>query len=256
VSRLATFVEPLALVGWSLLLLIWLARRPGGKGVGRAAVALATAYFWVATPLGANVMMRALEGDPAAIRSCQWDESRGVIVALAGGVTGRHTAGPPVSRLKEASFRRTVAAAELTLAHSDARLILSGGAGWPDSEAELMRALALSFGVPSDQVLTEARSRDTGESAALVAAMLRGLGTSRIHLVTSALHMRRAAPSFEAQGIRVCRHPVDWRQVPVDPLHALLPQISAMEKSTDAVREMMGGLWYRLSGKLRRRSRP
>ena len=65
------FVEPLALVGWSLLLLIWLTRRPGGKGVGRAAVALATAYFWVATPLGANVMMRALEGDPAATRPCR-----------------------------------------------------------------------------------------------------------------------------------------------------------------------------------------
>jgi len=249
VSSVAVLLEPLALLGWSLLCLVWLARRPRGA-VTWAAGAIATAYFWFATPLGANVMMRAIEGDPAATPVCPGVVAPETVVALAGGVSGSSPSDPSVSRLKEASFRRTSAAAELTLAGREVLLIVSGGAGRPHVEADLMQRLAVLFGVPPDRIVTESRSRNTAESAALVGAIVPRLGTDRVHLVTSALHMPRAARSFEARGIRVCRHPVDWRQVPIDPYYALLPQISAMEKSTDAVRELMGGLWYRLSGTL------
>lgn len=248
-SNLAVLVEPLGLIGWCLLGLVWLTRRRSRGIAAWATVALTAGYFWVATPLGANVMLRAVEGDPAAAPACRGVAASEAIVALAGGVSHSDSQDPPVSRLKEASFRRTISAAALTVSSRDARLILSGGSGYPEGEAELMRELAVAFGVPPDRIVVEPRSRSTAESAALVGGIVRRLGIKRIHLVTSALHMRRAARSFEAQGIRVCRHPVDWRQVPLDLRFVLLPQISAMEKSTDAIREIMAGLWYRISGR-------
>ena len=195
-------------------------------------------------------MVRALEGDPGAERTCRGAQAPMTIVALAGGVSGSSSDDPPVSRLKEASFRRTIAAAELARAHREARLVLSGGSGRPDTEADLMRRLAISLGVPPDSIILESRSRNTAESAVLVAGILEDRGPRLVHLVTSALHMPRAAGSFEAQGVRVCRHPVDWRQVPLDFPAALLPQISALEKSTAAAREVMGRLWYRVTERL------
>ncbi len=246
---IVVLLEPPALLGWSLLGLVWLAHRRSG-GVTWTAGVIAAVYFWFATPLGANIMVGSIEGDPSAPRACLGAVTPDTVVALAGGVSGPSPPDPPLSRLKEASFRRTIAAAEITLEHREARLILSGGAGGPEVEAELMQRLAVLLGVPPERIVAEDGSRNTAESAARVGAILRRLGADHTHLVTSALHMPRAARSFEAQGIRVCRHPVDWRQVPIEPRFALLPQISAMEKSVEAVQEMLGSLWYGLSGRL------
>lgn len=246
---LAVLLEPVALFGWSLLGLTWLTLRHR-RALGWPTAVIAALYFWVTTPLGANIMVRAVEGDPMAARECDLSDAPGTVVALAGGVSGPHPADPPISRLKQATFRRTCAAAELALTHSEVRLILSGGSGQPPVEAELMRRLALDLGVPPARILTETRSRNTAQSADFVEEILRRVGTDRVHLVTSALHMARAAETFEARGVRVCPHPVDWQQVSFDLPGALLPQITALDKSTEVIRETMGRLWYRLSGQL------
>jgi uncharacterized SAM-binding protein YcdF (DUF218 family) len=125
--------------------------------------------------------------------------------------------------------------------------VISGGAGGRIKEADLMRELAEALGVPGERIITEAESRSTRESAALVARRVRPLDVDAVHLVTSALHMPRAAWAFSANGLEACRHPVDWRQVRFELPGGLVPQITALEKSTRAVREVAGLVWYRLS---------
>jgi uncharacterized SAM-binding protein YcdF (DUF218 family) len=109
-----------------------------------------------------------------------------------------------------------------------------------------MRDLAVALGVSPERVILDSESRSTRDSASHVAALARRMGASRVHLVTSALHMRRAAWAFSSSGSSVCRHPVDWKQVPLDLPGGLVPQISALDKSTQAVREVAGLVWYRI----------
>lgn len=95
-------------------------------------------------------------------------------------------------------------------------LLLTGGSVFGgDPEAALMRdCLEKEFGVPVRWV--ETRSRDTGENAALSAALLQAEGIQRIALVSHAWHMRRALPLFENQGLEVIaaptifHHRTDW----------------------------------------------
>jgi uncharacterized SAM-binding protein YcdF (DUF218 family) len=68
--------------------------------------------------------------------------------------------------------------------------------------------------------------------------------------VTSAMHMRRAAAVFRKQGVSVCPVPVDEKWIQPRLVDALVPQISALQKSTDALHEMVGYIWYLATGRL------
>ena len=175
-------LAPVALVGWTLLLTLWLLRRQGagGRAFG-ASVATTAAYFWLATPLGANLMVRAIEGDPTERRSCVGLDEGDVVVALAGGISASTEPGPPLARLKEASFRRTIAAAALAATRGEATLIVSGGAGGRTTEAQLMRDLAVALGVSPERVVVEAEARSTRDSASHVAELVRGADVSGVH---------------------------------------------------------------------------
>jgi len=248
---MATALEPLALAGGGLLLLCWLLWRRGVRGLPLwLALGLTVSHFWFAAPLGANLLVRAVEGDPDSPRICRPGAGQKIVVALAGGMRGVRGDEPPIGGLKEATFRRTAAAAALAAGDPESLLVVSGGLGGPDTEADLMRSLAVSLGVPEERIVLERGSLTTYESALRVAEWADERGIGRVHLVTSALHMPRAAATFERQGLTVCPHPVDWKQVPVDPGSWFFPQISALARSTAAIREAMALVWYRISGRL------
>ncbi len=95
---------------------------------------------------------------------------------------------------------------------------------------------------------------NTAEEAAAISQLLRSTNpfvSSRILLVTSAFHMRRAQRLFERQGVNVVPFPVDfkargawagplWR----DPLQ-WLPTARSLANSSVALRELLGRLAYR-----------
>jgi uncharacterized SAM-binding protein YcdF (DUF218 family) len=124
--------------------------------------------------------------------------SRPVIVALCGGCRFN-------GQLNEASCARVEHGVHLFQQGLAPRLILSGGrwAAHRPSCAPRMKALALSLGMPPEQILVEDRSTSTAENAREVTRLLRADGTSAILLVTSPLHMRRAKLCFERQGVEV-----------------------------------------------------
>jgi uncharacterized SAM-binding protein YcdF (DUF218 family) len=105
-------------------------------------------------------------------------------------------------------------------------VLVTGGQGEGKAMAEF---LARDFGLTPRWIETGALN--TRENAAASAAMLREAGVTRIVLVTSALHMRRAAAEFESAGLQVVAAPVGL-QGPMDVRWPdLLPGFSALRES-------------------------
>jgi uncharacterized SAM-binding protein YcdF (DUF218 family) len=104
---------------------------------------------------------------------------------------------------------------ELMRQHSQLQLVFSGGEGrllaTGVSEAELAKAFYEEQGVDMRRVKLEAGSRTTRENALQVVALLGERCKQPWLLVTSAWHMPRSVPEFEAVGCQVTPYPVDFR---------------------------------------------
>ncbi|MDP4772660.1 MAG: YdcF family protein [Limnohabitans sp.] len=99
--------------------------------------------------------------------------------------------------------------------HPNLQLVFSGGEGrllaTGVSEAELAKAFYQQQGVDMGRVVLEGGSRTTRENAIQVAALLGERCKQPWLLVTSAWHMPRSVPEFEAVGCQVTPYPVDFR---------------------------------------------
>ncbi len=257
-------------LGLALLLLLWgvLRRR---RWPGLAALAL----LWIfATPLTAELLWRWLEWPhqrrPAAVALAEAAfaaASPGAPVAAPAPAaapaavvvlgTGRHAA-PGAARVSEwidadRFFAGLDAYQHLRRLGQRPSLIFTGG-WWPSQphqlpEGEVLRQHALALGLPAADLRSTARVRNTAEEAVAVAAMLpRG---SSVVLVTSSFHLPRAQRLFERQGLTVVPFPVDfqasgaWAGHPLaDPLQ-WLPSAAGLERSSRALREVIGRTLYR-----------
>ncbi len=99
--------------------------------------------------------------------------------------------------------------------HPQLQLVFSGGEGrllaTGVTEAELAKAFYQQQGVDMARVVLEGGSRTTRENAIQVAALLGERCKQPWLLVTSAWHMPRSVPEFEAVGCQVTPYPVDFR---------------------------------------------
>jgi uncharacterized SAM-binding protein YcdF (DUF218 family) len=118
-----------------------------------------------------------------------------------------------------------------------------------ESEAEVMRAMAVAFGVPEERTVVEPRSHNTMTNATSLAKVLPAGEGRRIGLVTSATHMLRSKRVFE----RVFPHdtivpmPVYFTYDPSGRTSAAItPTVGNLERSTIALHEWIGILWYAL----------
>jgi uncharacterized SAM-binding protein YcdF (DUF218 family) len=108
-------------------------------------------------------------------------------------------------------------------------------------EAIAMRAtLARDYGVTVRWF--EASSRDTFENAALTARLLKPDGITRIVLITDAAHEWRAAHEFTAAGFTVVPAPTGIAVSPAPSPVRFLPTIAALNRSTEALYELLGDL--------------
>jgi len=132
---------------------------------------------------------------------------------------------------------------------SDANLLgLCGGPiGDPKSDAEVMKAVAVYMGVPSDNILTETQSNNTMENAVRLAALIPAGEKRCIGLVTSATHMLRAEKVFRNQFPDHTIVPVPTNYMydkTVWSVKTAIPSVGALEQSTIAIHEWIGILWY------------
>jgi len=96
----------------------------------------------------------------------------------------------------------------------------------------------------------EEQSRNTIENAVLSRLIANPQPGERWILVTSAYHMPRAMAAFRAAGFPIEAYPVDWRtRGPVDALTPFKSVADGLGRTDTAVREWVGLVAYRLSGK-------
>ena len=244
-SVLTLFLEPVALVGWAIL--VGSLTAAWRFGVRRSAWPWASAlavYGLFATPLGANTLVAPLERRAATeASSCRLPPAGAMIVVLAGGLdaAGKED---PAERLQQDSIRRVLHGVSLAAASESSRLMLSGGSGGENAESEVLGSVAAQLGIARARLIIDGTSRNTHESAVSVRAAAAALSPQGVVLVTSAVHAPRALAEFRAAGMRVCLQPTDFRYVAPDWPGYLIPQVSALDKSTAAVHEYLGLLRF------------
>jgi uncharacterized SAM-binding protein YcdF (DUF218 family) len=98
--------------------------------------------------------------------------------------------------------------------------------------------------------MLESTSRNTRENALATRDALAALDIDRILLVTTALHMPRAA-AFHAVGFDVKPFPVGFTSLPGPApyrLQSWTPTAEALSKTTAALLEVAASLYYRMRG--------
>lgn len=117
-------------------------------------------------------------------------------------------------------------------------VVLSGGPPAEYSSARVMATWIEKWGVPRDRILVEDASGDTFGSPEGVAPLIRA--RSRILLVTSAWHMRRALVAYERSGFDVVPAPTDFLATGAFSLRSWVPSARASETIQQMLREYLG----------------
>ena len=202
------------------------------------------------SPLG-NALMLPLEE-----RFPPWDASHGApdgVIVLGGIIAEDVSAARGATALNEAAERVTVAV-ELARRYPNLRIIFSGGTNalifGEEAEAAFAVRQLEALGVPHERITAEEQSRNTVENAVFSRLIANPRPGQRWLLLTSAYHMPRAIAVFRAVGFPVEAYPVDWRTTGPMDLVRPYPSVSEGLRRTDvAVREWIGLLLYRLTGK-------
>ncbi len=205
----------------------------------------------------------------ALTRSLEWqnlpDETlpQADVIVLLGGGTESDDAPRPMTEINSAGDR-VLYAAKLYKQGAAPYILVSGGnlnfsTARGSTPANEMTELLLLTGIPDQAIWRQEKSQNTYEDALFCAEILEEKNISRIILVTSAMHMPRAKALFEKQGLDVLPAPVDftiteqnWRSN-FKPnfgtfLINLLPNTSALNLTTTAIKEYLGMIIYSLRG--------
>lgn len=122
-------------------------------------------------------------------------------------------------------------------------LLVSGS----DQAVALSRGLQ-DAGVPSSALRVESRSTNTHENARESASLLRAEGRTDVILVTSAIHMQRAAGAFRHEGLVVLPAPVDEDYAVLSAATPWLPRREALTLTARCLREHVAIWLYRRRG--------
>ena len=208
--------------------------------------------LWVSSmPVVADKLLGRLEQQYPAVTLADIPSSECIIV-LGGAV--EPVLAPRVDvELKEAADRVRKAAG-LYAAGKGKHVIVTGGnqpwSPFEQSEAAAIKLLLMEWGVPDSAILLDESSRNTRENVVNTWEILQKKPCVTPLLVTSAAHMARSVASFEIVGIKVFPVPADVRVVNAPELTVFdfLPNVEALDKTTDAMHEWVGHIYYKLRG--------
>lgn len=147
---------------------------------------------------------------------------------------------------EELRSSRLAAGARAWLAGRAPVVILSGGGGGGNTEAGKMASAITRLGVPTSVLLVEDESSDTKDNAAFTSRIAERHGIERVLLVTSALHMPRAALLFQRAGLEAIPVPVPERAHRDGWADRWLPSRRALWRSGRALKEYLALLEVRL----------
>jgi uncharacterized SAM-binding protein YcdF (DUF218 family) len=231
--------------------------RPGPLPVWRklsrwlcAAVLL---LLWIlSSPAGARVLLDSLERQNPD-RGLEAVPNAPALVVLGGAVhapSSRHQGSGLVD-----SSDRLLHVMRLYRAGKAPLVLCSGGGPGRSPEARAMVGLLEEWGVPAGAILLEERSLNTHQNGVFSYSILSARGIHEILLVTSAIHMPRAAAVFRKAGFTVIPAAADYRTgwsdedgTVIGGLRDLLPNASSLMWSERALKEWAGLLVYGVRG--------
>jgi uncharacterized SAM-binding protein YcdF (DUF218 family) len=192
----APIVWILAFLIFGLILTGKLRKKPR-LNVGWYFLILATSilYFLSIKPVS-NILVYSLE--------CQYQspsqevlEEVDIVVVLGGGVmsSGGFRKSPEASG---ATYSRVFNGVKIFRQSGAKVLVLSGAGGQRDDEtnADVMKDIAIALGIPENKITTEGKSRNTMEHAVELVKLFPLEERRRIDVVSSALHMPRTVQAF------------------------------------------------------------
>ena len=207
--------------------------------------------LWLAsTPMAASWLNLSLQQQfpPLAVDKLQERDC----AILLGGIVGQVLPPRVVPELSE-SVDRIIMAVRIFKAGKVKKIVVAAGnLPWSTAvqpEAVLIRDLLVEWGVPQEAVLLDSASRNTWENAVNSKQIMAKEGLNSAWLITSASHMGRALGVFHKLGVNVYPAAVDIDVAEsIDSIFAWLPDASALQKSTRAMKESIGTVVYRLRG--------
>lgn len=235
---LPLIVSPLGLVILLVSLSVFLRRRAPAL-VGLLVLLVCS------LPLTGDRLWGVLEAD-YPYRSTESVESADAVVVLSGMLGGIETDEGVVSQWGDAD--RFMAGIDLLQAGKAPLIIFTRGQ-WPwlnlPPEGEILAKRALMMGVNSSQVLLTGVVTKTADEAAEVRALMDLTGLEKVILVTSSFHMPRAKMLFDQAGVTSVPYPTDFRSSGgrIDWM-SFVPSAGGLAKTSDAVREFIGRLYY------------
>lgn len=241
----ATLLDPSSPLTQSLVLaiisLIWLALRRYRIGAGLLAIS-ALWFGLCATPIFADWLQHGLESSYPPRPTAGYPKADAVVV-LGGGPVPR-ISNDSEDDLAKVEATRVGFGLELFRAGRASVMLVSGHS----HEAVHMTDMLAKQGVPATALIIDNSSDNTHENAVHSALLLRKARLQHILLVTSPLHMPRAAATFRRQGLDVIPAPtIEPPAVPTAGF-AWLPQRRALYRSQRCLREYIGRWAYQLRG--------
>lgn len=178
-------------------------------GAGFASFILAVVMWTTSMNYFGSMLIRGLEDNYTIPKHPEGE----VIVLLGGGIAD---GAPDFSGIGSPSgdmMLRTVTAVRLQKL-LNIPVIISGGAVYGNQlapEAAVVRRFLTDLGVPGNQIIEEAKSRDTIENAEYTKKICAEYRYKKIILVTSAVHMGRSVAIFGNTGLDVLPFPADFK---------------------------------------------
>lgn len=215
-------------------------------------ITVGTLYLWLAaTPIVSLMLINSLE-DQYPVASID-SLPRAEVAIVLGGVSVPSQKANPYPDLK-AGADRILHAARLLKAGKVDRILVSSGRSVSRldarSEAEVIAGFLVEFGVDDAYILLESKARNTRENAVNSLARMQESGYSSALLVTSALHMPRAAAVFRKAGVTFTPVSIDSLGSSIEgrTIFAFLPNSKALDFSTQSIKEWIGLVVYWLRG--------
>ncbi|KRB04275.1 YdcF family protein [Lysobacter sp. Root690] len=218
--------------------LVWRWRRRIGMGL--IAIGLSWGLLW-SLPVASESLRDSLVRQRPSLplpQSSQPPPRADAIVVL-GGAIG------PVSRFDQGDAdapalagNRVALAARVWREQRTASILLSGGPAARTrgvAEARIMAAVLRKLGVPEQTMVLEDRSTSTRDNARNSAAIARQRDWRRVVLITSPLHLPRAARLFEHEGLQVLPMAPPEPRIATAP--AWRPSLQAARRSGETLKE-------------------
>jgi len=249
VQLIHAVLDPVCLFSLLLAMLLWRTRGHAQMRRMRHSMLAILAMLWaLSAPLSVDVVVRYLEQRTLVSADCTMLPNAPIVV-LGGGVESPSQGDTLTLRLSAPSLQRALAGIDVARERPRAPLLLSGGGSGPVPEADLMADLVNRMEPLPNRIYRESTSLNTYENARETwqVAQEQELGTS-IGLVTSALHMARAAATFRKRGFDVCPMATDYLGTRHSQIVAALPSAEGAMKMRRALRELVGWVYYRLRG--------